>query len=83
MASNNKNIILAAEQSRTLINNKRIFVVPTTTMAQGISSALAFSTEINITENLKNMNDKKRRRHWLIQNLRRLFLYAFRNELKF
>ncbi len=54
---NNKNIILAAEQSRTLINNKRIFVVPTTTMAQGISSALAFSTEINVTENLKNMND--------------------------
>lgn len=54
---NNKNIILAAEQSRTLINNKRIFVVPTTTMAQGISSALAFSTEINVTENLKNMNE--------------------------
>ena len=54
---NTKNIILAAEQSRTLVNNKRIFVVPTTTMAQGISAALAFSTEINVNANLKNMNE--------------------------
>lgn len=54
---NNKNIILAAEQSRTLISNKQIFVVPTTTMAQGISAALAYSTEINVTENLQNMNE--------------------------
>jgi len=54
---NNKNIILAAEQSRTLITNKQIFVVPTTTMAQGISAALAYSTEINVTENLQNMDE--------------------------
>jgi len=54
---NNKNIILAAEQSRTLISNKQIFVVPTTTMAQGISAALAYSSEINVTENLQNMDE--------------------------
>lgn len=54
---NNKNIILAAEQSRTLITNKQIFVVPTRNLPQGISAALAYSTEINVTENLRNMND--------------------------
>ena len=54
---NNKNIILAAEQSRPLITNKQIFVVPTRNLPQGISAALAYSTEINVTENLRNMND--------------------------
>ena len=54
---NNKNIILAAEQSRTLITNKQIFGVPTRNLPQGISAALAYSTEINVTENLRNMND--------------------------
>ncbi len=54
---NNKNIILAAEQSRALITNKQIFVVPTTNIPQGISATLAYNTEITLNENLQSMNE--------------------------
>ncbi len=54
---NNKNIILAAEQSRSLVTNKQIFVVPTTNVPQGIAATLAYNTEININENLQSMNE--------------------------
>ena len=52
---NNKNIILAAEQSKSLIEGKKINVVPTKSIPQGISAALAFNPEISADENLINM----------------------------
>ena len=52
---NNKNIILAAEQSRTLINNKQIFVIPTKNMPQGLASVLAFNPDASLHENLESM----------------------------
>ena len=42
---NNKNIILAAEQSKSLVENKKIYVVPTKNIPQGISAALAFNPD--------------------------------------
>lgn len=52
---NNKNIILAAEQSKSLVEGKKINVVPTKSIPQGISAALAFNPEISADENLINM----------------------------
>ena len=52
---NNKNIILAAEQSKSLVENKRIYVVPTKNIPQGISAAIAFNPDDSADENLSNM----------------------------
>ena len=52
---NNKNIILAAEQSKSLVKGKKINVVPTKSIPQGISAALAFNPEVSADENLINM----------------------------
>lgn len=52
---NNKNIILAAEQSKSLVEGRKIYVVPTKNIPQGISAALAFNPEITADENLIEM----------------------------
>ena len=48
---NNKNIILAAEQSKSLISNKTIHVIPTASIPEGISACLAFNTDATPEEN--------------------------------
>ena len=52
---NNKNIILAAEQARALVENKKIHVIPTKNIPQGFSAALAFNPELSVDENKANM----------------------------
>ncbi|MBO7377827.1 MAG: DAK2 domain-containing protein [Clostridia bacterium] len=52
---NNKNIILAAEQAKELVEKKRIYVVPTKNIPQGFSAALAFNPDETPSENLMNM----------------------------
>jgi len=52
---NNKNIILAAEQAKALVENRTIHVIPTKNVPQGFSAALAFSPEVGIGENTANM----------------------------
>ena len=52
---NNKNIILAAEQSKSLIENRKIIVVPTKNIPQGFAAALAFDATLSSDENLLNM----------------------------
>ena len=52
---NNKNIILAAEQSKKLVENKKIHVVPTKNVPQGFAAALAFDPDLPADENLINM----------------------------
>lgn len=52
---NNKNIILAAEQAKSLVENRRIHVIPTKNIPQGFSSALAFNPELSVNENKTNM----------------------------
>ncbi len=52
---NNKNIILAAEQSKQLIEGKKIHVIPTRTIPEGISAALSFNPEEEAEVNKINM----------------------------
>ena len=52
---NNKNIILSAEQSRTLVQNRNIFVLHTKDIPQGLAAVLNFSPDASLSENLENM----------------------------
>ena len=51
---NNKNIILTASQIE-LLTSKKVKVVPTKTIPQGIAAFLAFSYEMNLEENARIM----------------------------
>ena len=50
---NNKNIILAATQAQSMIKDRKVFVIPTKTIPQGISSLIAYSYELSPEENEK------------------------------
>ncbi len=52
---NNKNIILAAEQAKALVDNRTIHVIPTKNVPQGFAAALSFSPEASLEENKTNM----------------------------
>jgi DAK2 domain fusion protein YloV len=52
---NNKNIILAAEQAKGL-TSKNLIVVPSRTVPEGVSAALAFNPEASAEENLEAMS---------------------------
>ncbi len=52
---NNKNIILAAEQAKSLVENKVLHVIPTKNIPQGFAAALAFNSELSVDENKANM----------------------------
>lgn len=52
---NNKNIILAAEQAKALVENRAIHVIPTKNIPQGFAAALAFSPDARAEENKTNM----------------------------
>lgn len=52
---NNSNIILAAQQAQSIVEDKNVIVVPTKTIPEGVSSLIAFSYESTPEENLENM----------------------------
>ena len=52
---NNKNIILAAEQAKNLVENKTFHVIPTKNVPQGFAAALEFNPEMSAVENKTNM----------------------------
>ncbi|MDD5969082.1 MAG: DAK2 domain-containing protein [Anaerostipes sp.] len=52
---NNKNIILAAEQARDLVEDKEIIVIPTKTVPQGIAAVIAYVPEVEASENEEGM----------------------------
>lgn len=52
---NNKNIILAAEQSKSLVEGRKIVVVPTKNIPQGLAAAMAYDPDVPADENLMNM----------------------------
>ena len=54
---NNKNIILAANQARDMTKDKKIIVIPTKTIPQGISALVAYVPDMSVEENDKLMND--------------------------
>lgn len=55
---NNKNIILAANQAVTLVENKKIIVIPTKTVPQGITALINFVPDMSPEDNAKNMADE-------------------------
>ena len=52
---NNKNITLAAEQAKNLVENKTLHVIPTKNVPQGFAAALEFSPDMSAEENKINM----------------------------
>ena len=54
---NNKNIIMAAEQCSRLCEDKKVVVLPTKTVPQGISAMLAVDPDATEEENLEAMTE--------------------------
>ena len=54
---NNKNIIMAAEQAALICEDKKIVVIPTRSVPQGISALLAFDPDMDTEENKENMTE--------------------------
>ncbi len=52
---NNKNIILAAEQAKSLVENRTIHVIPTKNVPQGFAAVLEFNPDATSAENKINM----------------------------
>lgn len=58
---NNKNIILAAEQAKYLVEDKTVIVVPSKTVPQGITALINFVPDLDPEENLKTMVEEMNR----------------------
>lgn len=58
---NNKNIILAAEQAKSLMREKEIVVVPSKTVPQGITAIINFAPDLSAEENLSIMKEEMSR----------------------
>lgn len=58
---NNKNIILAANQAKSLVEDKEIVVVPSKTAPQGVAALIGFNAGKNAEENLKIMTEEMKR----------------------
>lgn len=52
---NNKNIVLAANQAKALVEDKEIIVIPTKTVPQGITAVINFVPELSAKENEEMM----------------------------
>lgn len=55
---NNKNIILAANQAQYLVEDKKIMVVPTRTIPQGITALISFMNDNTPEENFDIMSEE-------------------------
>lgn len=53
---NNKNIVLAANQAASLVEDKQIIVIPTKTIPQGITALINYIPESSPQENTDRMN---------------------------
>ena len=52
---NNKNIILAANQAAAICEDKKIVVIPTKTIPQGITALISFDPDASVEDNEANM----------------------------
>jgi len=52
---NNKNIILAANQAQSLVKDKKIVVIPTKTVPQGITAVINYVPDLSVEENEQTM----------------------------
>ncbi len=55
---NNKNIILAANQAQMMVKDKKIVVVPTKTVPQGITAIINYVPDLSAEENEENMKQE-------------------------
>lgn len=55
---NNKNIILAANQAASLVEDKKIFVIPTKTVPQGITALINYIPDNSAEENAARMTSE-------------------------
>ena len=53
---NNKNIILAANQAQSLVKDKKIVVIPTKTVPQGITAVINYVPDMSVDDNAETMN---------------------------
>ena len=55
---NNKNIILAANQAQMMVEDKKIIVIPTRTVPQGITAIINYVPEMSVEENEETMKQE-------------------------
>lgn len=55
---NNKNVILAANQACSLVEDKKIIVIPTKTVPQGITAIINFVPDLSVEENIQAMTEE-------------------------
>ena len=55
---NNKNIILAANQAQYLVKDKKVFVIPTKTIPQGITAIISYNAERTPEENEETLKEE-------------------------
>ena len=55
---NNKNIILAAEQAKSLSEDTKVYVVPSKTVPQGITALINFAPDLTAEENMEQMTEE-------------------------
>ena len=58
---NNSNIILAANQAKALVEDKKIVVIPTKTVPQGITAVINYVPDLSVEENEENMTSEIKR----------------------
>ena len=55
---NNKNIILAADQASHMVEDKKIIVIPTKTVPQGLTAVINYVPELSVEENTDTMSEE-------------------------
>ena len=55
---NNKNIIMAANQAQAMVEDKKVIVIPTKNIPQGITAIISYVPEMSAEENEENMNSE-------------------------
>ena len=54
---NNKNIILAANQAKDLVDGKKVVVIPTKTVPQGVTAVINYIPDVSVADNEQAMID--------------------------
>ncbi|MGF7185691.1 hypothetical protein GGQ84_001783 [Desulfitispora alkaliphila] len=54
---NNSNIILAAEQTKALSENKEVGIVPTKSIPEAVAALIAYNPEASLDENIETMTE--------------------------
>ena len=55
---NNKNIIMAANQAKALVEDKEVIVIPTKNIPQGITAIISYVPELSVADNEATMTEE-------------------------